>query len=227
MTAPGSNPGNPEGQSPPSACRKDCGSRRRRGFLFGALGVALAALAVQYFRDLESFRWPEPDEGFVTGGSSSKSLEKIIEKNGRRFLWAGQEEAMHFDVTESSLKLENLHYGLGREAFPALLKPRFVSAREASKWLSPEARVLAIKVGGEHKVYPVDLLIRHEVVNDVVGGRPVFAAYCILADLGAVYDRRLGEHTLTFGVSGYTYAEDEVWDGRDAFVLWDRDTESL
>lgn len=214
-------------QSPSSACNQGCGSPRRRRFLFAILGVALAALAVQWFRDPESFRWPKADAGYVAGGSGSKLADRIIERNGRRFLWAGEDEAMHFDVTQSSLKLERLHYGLGREAFPALIEPRFVAAKAASEWLSADARVLAVKIGDEHKVYPVDLLTRHEVVNDVVGGRPIFAAYCILADLGAVYDRKLGEHTLTFGVSGYTYSETEVWSGLDAFVLWDRETESL
>jgi len=33
--------------------------------------------------------------------------------------------------------------------------------------------------------------------------------------------------TLTFALSGYTYSTPEVWDGVDAFVLWDRETESL
>ena len=53
------------------------------------------------------------------------------------------------------------------------------------------------------------------------------AAYCILADLGAIYNRQYGETTLTFGVSGYTYYDYEVWGGLDGFLIWDRDTESL
>ena len=40
------------------------------------------------------------------------------------------------------------------------------------------------------------------------GGVPIFVAYCYLADLGAVYDRRLTSgHTLTFALSGYTYSD--------------------
>ena len=53
------------------------------------------------------------------------------------------------------------------------------------------------------------------------------AAYCILADLGAVYKRQYGEQELTFALSGYTYFDEKVWDGLDGFVLWDRETESL
>ena len=52
-------------------------------------------------------------------------------------------------------------------------------------------------------------------------------AYCVLADLAAVYDRVHCNRTLTFGVSGYTYFDKEVWDGLDGFIIWDRETESL
>jgi len=84
-----------------------------------------------------------------------------------------------------------------------------------------------LRIGDDLRVYPVPVLRSHEVVNDVVGGRPVFAAYCFLANLGAIYDRRVSNQTLTFAVSGYTYADPATWEGRHAFVLWDRDTESL
>jgi hypothetical protein len=53
------------------------------------------------------------------------------------------------------------------------------------------------------------------------------AAYCILADLGAMYERKIGDLEFTFALSGYTYFDPEVWGGLDGFVLWDRETESL
>ena len=84
-----------------------------------------------------------------------------------------------------------------------------------------------MSIDGDVRVYPLNLLIRHEVVNDVVGGRPIFVAYCILADYAAVYERTMAGHVFTFGVSGYTYGAKGIRDGRQGFVLWDRDTESL
>ena len=33
--------------------------------------------------------------------------------------------------------------------------------------------MLGISIDGEHKAYPVTMLSRHEIVNDVVGGEPV------------------------------------------------------
>lgn len=164
----------------------------------------------------------------TVAGSATRDASHVIERDdGTRLLHGGEEESMHFNITTFRLDPGNLNYGIGREAFPALIEPKFVSAAEASEWLGSDDRVLAVRIKGEVRVYPVELLIRHEVVNDVVAGVPIFAAYCILADLGAVYDRRLGDHTLTFALSGYTYADPDVWDGRDAFVLWDRETESL
>ncbi len=81
--------------------------------------------------------------------------------------------------------------------------------------------------GKEVKAYAIKDLTRHEVVNDVLNGEPIFAAYCILADLGAIYTRTYGDKVFTFAVSGYTYYDPEIWNGLDGFILWDRETESL
>ena len=163
-----------------------------------------------------------PGPGLAGGGGV-----RVMTQGGRKLLFGGRGKDESFDITEFQLNPNHLHYGLGRERFPALIEPAFESVEAADERMQDEHRVLAIRISDEVKVYPLDLLRRHEVVNDVVGGRPVFAAYCILADLGVVYDRNTGPNTLTFAVSGYTYRDAEVWDGRQAFVLWDRDTESL
>jgi hypothetical protein len=161
------------------------------------------------------------------GGPRGPRGDRVMEENGRRLLWAGDDKSDHFDITNFHLDAEALRYGLGREAFAALIEPTFVSAADADTWLEPSHAVLAVKIGDEVKVYPLRLLQHHEVVNDTVGGKPIFAAWCYLARLGAVYERTVGEHTLTFAVSGYTYGDGQTWGGDQAFVLWDRDTESL
>lgn len=152
---------------------------------------------------------------------------KVFSKGGKRLLWGGKKASSHFDISRTSIETTQLHYGVGREAFDALITPRYNSVKRADEWLASRDRVLALKIGDEVRVYPISLLKHHEVINDVVGGRPIFAAYCVLADLGAVYDRRIGDRTHTFALSGYTYFEPEVWEGKDGFVLWDRETESL
>jgi hypothetical protein len=152
---------------------------------------------------------------------------KFFEKNGRKYLYGGDREDQHFDITGYTLKDEQFHYGLGRERFPALLEPEFISVTEADEFWKNNDRFLLAQIDGETKVYSIRDLTRHEVVNDVIGGKPVFAAYCILADLGAMYDRVIGGREYTFALSGYTYYDPQVWDGMDGFVMWDRETESL
>jgi hypothetical protein len=152
---------------------------------------------------------------------------KFFEVNGKKMLYGGENENQHFDITDYLLKDEQFHYGIGREKFPALLKPEFISVKEANKVWADSTRFLIAQSGNDIKAYSVKDLTRHEVVNDVLDGQPIMAVYCILADLGAIYERNYGENELTFALSGYTYYDDNVWNGLDGFVLWDRETESL
>lgn len=62
---------------------------------------------------------------------------------------------------------------LGKDAIPAILEPEFVSVSEADLWMTSDEGVLGVSIEDEHKAYPVSMLSRHEIVNDVVGGDPV------------------------------------------------------
>ena len=62
---------------------------------------------------------------------------------------------------------------LGRDGIPAILNPDFVDAVEASIQMKAGERVLGLSINGDHRAYPLNLLSRHEIVNDTVGGVPV------------------------------------------------------
>ena len=62
---------------------------------------------------------------------------------------------------------------LGRDGIPAILKPDMVSAEFAAFQMVPNERVLGLSIKGDHRAYPLNMLSRHEIVNDVVGGKPV------------------------------------------------------
>ena len=148
---------------------------------------------------------------------------KFLRVDGRNMLYGDESPEQHFDI----IKKRQYHYGIGRERFPALLKPDYINVATADVLWDDDARFLVAFGKGEAKAYSVKDLTRHEIVNDTIDGHPIMAACCILADLGAVYDRAYGDTTLTFGVSGYTYFDRKVWDGLDGFLIWDRATESL
>ncbi len=152
---------------------------------------------------------------------------KIFRSDGKTMLYGGEDSTQHFNIDNLELNVEQFHYGIGREVFPALIEPEFVSVAGADPNWVDTSRFLVAWGEREVKAYSIKDLTRHEVVNDRLDGRPVMAAYCILADLGAIYDRQYGNQELTFALSGYTYYDDGVWNGLDGFVFWDRETESL
>lgn len=152
---------------------------------------------------------------------------KIFNIGENKFLYGGKDSLQHFDITHCELKDENFHYGIGREEFPALLEPSFISLQEADSIWSDTSRFLVAFSDNEAKAYSIEDLTKHEIVNDMLNGKPIMAAYCILADLGAIYERTYNDKVFTYALSGYTYHDDNVWNGLDGFVLWDRETESL
>ena len=62
---------------------------------------------------------------------------------------------------------------LGRDGIQAILEPVFVGGQPATLQMKPDERVLGLSINGDHRAYPLNLLSRHEIVNDTVGGVPV------------------------------------------------------
>jgi hypothetical protein len=104
------------------------------------------------------------------------------------------------------------------DGIPPIDAPRFVPAVDVD-WLRDDEAVIALDLEGEHRAYPVQILMWHEIVNDVVGDRDVAVTYCPLCNSALAFDREVGDRLLTFGTSGRLYLS--------ALVMYDRQTESL
>jgi hypothetical protein len=61
---------------------------------------------------------------------------------------------------------------LGRDGIPAILDPVFAS-RGAETKMDPSERVIGVSINGENRAYPINLMSRHEIVNDTVGGMAI------------------------------------------------------
>jgi hypothetical protein len=68
--------------------------------------------------------------------------------------------------------------------------PTFIPAEEAD-WLGSREPVILVELGGEARVYPIQILVWHEIANDVVGGTPVAVTFCPLCNSALVFDRRV------------------------------------
>lgn len=167
-------------------------------------------------------------DGDICGPDCPASIvEKIwYDENGRIRLWGGENENQHFDITNRNFDVDFLRHGLGREFFQALIEPEFISNDDPTLYTDNTEMIVLIS-DDELKAYPIQLLKSHEVINDEFNGQPIMVSYCILADYVGVHSREYCGHTFTFGVSGYTYSDGFTYDGRNGFILWDRDTESL
>lgn len=64
---------------------------------------------------------------------------------------------------------------LPRGGIPAVFEPRFVAASEAE--IPGDAWVLGVEIDGVAKAYSLNLLNRHEVVNDSIGERDFAAVW--------------------------------------------------
>lgn len=64
---------------------------------------------------------------------------------------------------------------LPRGGIPAVFDPTFVGAAEAD--VPDDAWVLGVEMDGQARAYSLNLLNRHEVVNDEIGGRSFAAVW--------------------------------------------------
>ncbi len=62
---------------------------------------------------------------------------------------------------------------LGKDGIPAILDPQFLHSEDAASQMKANERVIGLSIDGDHRAYPLNLLSRHEIVNDTVGGVPV------------------------------------------------------
>jgi hypothetical protein len=80
--------------------------------------------------------------------------------------------------------------GLANVADPSPA-PRFVSQAEAAAWLGEREPVILMRLGGEARIYPLQILTWHEIANDTLGGVPVAVTFCPLCNSALAFDRRV------------------------------------
>lgn len=108
---------------------------------------------------------------------------------------------------------------VAEEAIPAIERPSFATAVEASEFMRAEEPVVGVVVSGQARAYSLWHLDRREIVNDRAGDTPLVVAWCPIAYTARAFRRELAGRALTFVVSG------RLW--RNALVMRDRETGSL
>ena len=67
--------------------------------------------------------------------------------------------------------------GPPKDGIQSIDAPQFESVESAGQWLADWEPVQTVSIDGDHRAYPVQIMMFHELVNDVVGGEPVVVTY--------------------------------------------------
>lgn len=134
---------------------------------------------------------------------------------------AATAQPLRTDTSKALVPLDEIiSGGPPPDGIPPIDRPRFVTPEAAAAWLKPQEPVLALRIDGDARAYPLQILMWHEIVNDVVGGRPVAVTFCPLCNSGIVFDRKVAGTVLDFGTSGKLYKSDLVMYDRQSHSLW-------
>ncbi|MCP1199478.1 DUF3179 domain-containing protein [Notoacmeibacter sp. MSK16QG-6] len=107
--------------------------------------------------------------------------------------------------------------GPPKDGIPSIDEPQFEPAVQIDD-VGESEPVMVLRHGGEVRAYPMQIMMYHEIVNDVVAGTPVAVTYCPLCNAAIVFDRRIDGEATTFGTTGRLRNSD--------LVMYDRATES-
>lgn len=114
--------------------------------------------------------------------------------------------------------------GPPKDGIPSIDNPKFVSVQEADQWIEDDALVLAILYKGVERVYPLQIMTWHEIVNDVIVGDPILITYCPLCGSGIAYERTINvdgrSQEVEFGTSGKLYSSNLVMYDRKTDTYW-------
>ncbi len=76
-----------------------------------------------------------------------------------------------------------------KDGIPAVDRPSFVSVEEAGSWIGETEPVIVLRREERKKIYPLQILMYHEIVNDKLAVIPVAVTYCPLCNTGTAFRR--------------------------------------
>ena len=119
---------------------------------------------------------------------------------------------------------EILSGGPPKDGIPAIDAPKFVGVEEADGWLEPQEPVILVEVGDVAKAHPIQILMWHEIVNDVIGDVPVSVTSCPLCNTGVAFERVFDGQVLDFGTTGRLRFSNLIMYDRQTETWWQQAT---
>ena len=185
------------------------GSQSRLPLVLPAALVALAVVGIACGSAI----------GSITDDLGNDATETEIEQSFEERLGS----IWRTDFTKHSVDLsEFISGGPPKDGIRSLEQPKHEPVGEAD--LIDREPVIAVEVNGDARAYPLGILTRHEIANDVIGGVPVAITFCPLCNSAIVFNRELDGVVYEFGVSGFLRNSDLVMHDRQTESWWQQFT---
>lgn len=110
--------------------------------------------------------------------------------------------------------------GPGKDGIPSIDHPIYNTVNEADRWLNDNEIVMALEYNGKKRVYPLQIMLWHEIVNDEINGEPVLITYCPLCESTLAFERMIMGKGVEFGTSGKLYNSNLVMYDRKTDTYW-------
>jgi hypothetical protein len=106
------------------------------------------------------------------------------------------------------------------DGIPSIDNPQYISVLAADAWIDDDELVTVLVHKGVKRVYPFQILVWHEIVNDTVEGDPILVTYCPLCGSAIAFERTLDGEGVEFGTSGRLYNSNLVMYDRRTRTFW-------
>lgn len=105
------------------------------------------------------------------------------------------------------------------DGIPSIDNPVFEIASTVD-WIQDNELVLVLEYNNEVRAYPAQVMVWHEIVNDVVNGTPIAVTYCPLCGSGVAFKRVIDNEPVEFGTSGKLFNSNLVMYDRKTQTYW-------
>ncbi|MFH1253618.1 MAG: DUF3179 domain-containing (seleno)protein [Candidatus Uhrbacteria bacterium] len=123
------------------------------------------------------------------------------------------------NLPQANLETAAVDIGLKTEILPAINEPVFESVPMADIYLENDGRGIALTENKIARFYPFQILVWHNIVNDVWGRVPILVSYNPLCDNATIFERLTPDDVLLFENSGQIF--------NNIFLLTDKTSGSL
>lgn len=137
----------------------------------------------------------------------------------------GAEREFRTDFSRHSIDYaEVLSGGPPKDGIPAIDQPKFETITQADSWLEPQEPVILFQSGQDARAYPLQILVWHEIVNDVVNSDPVLITFCPLCNTAIAFSRNVNGRVLDFGTTGRLRFSNLIMYDRQTETWWQQAT---